>query len=319
LREVIAGKLHTENNIIADPAQEIIVTPGGKQAIFYACMALLNAGDEVLIPGPYWVSYKAMVELADGALKEVPTDEKNDFHVLSGDIERSITDKTKMLILVNPSNPTGAVMSADELSDIARIATRRNLIVIVDEIYEKIVFDGKKHVSLASLPGMKERTITVNGFSKTFAMTGWRLGYAVGPRPIIKQMVKIQQHSATCAASFVQYAAVQAFSKPVTKEVEHMVRTYESRRNVFIEGIQALPFYACNMPQGAFYFFLNIKKFKKSSMDISKELLETVSLATVPGSAFGNSGEGYVRISFATSDTVLKDALKRFEQFTVHT
>lgn len=314
LRERIAVKLEDDNRIRVNPAQEIIVTPGAKQALFYAFTALLNPGDEVLISEPYWVSYKAMVELAGGILKTIATSEENGFKVTAHAIERAITPRTKILVLVNPNNPTGTLLERRDLEAIAEVVARHNLLVTVDEIYEKIVFDKKEFVSFASLPGMLERTITVNGFSKALAVTGWRIGYAAGPAPIIAQMVKLQSHIGTCANSIAQYAAAEALASAVP-EVKDMTQEYETRRNMLVEGIKKLSRFSCVAPQGAFYLFLNVKQFGKTSLIVSQELLEKVGVATVPGSAFGNAGEGYLRVSFATSIDRLNEGLRRLADY----
>lgn len=314
LRERIAEKLERENGIHVNPAQEIIVTPGAKQALFYVFTALLNTGDEVLISEPYWVSYKAMTELAGGKLVAIPTTEVQGFKATPQMIEQAVTSRTKILVLVNPNNPTGTLLERGDLEAIAEVVARHNLLVVVDEIYEKIVFDKKEFVSFASLPGMQERTITVNGFSKSFAVTGWRIGYAAGPVPIIAQIAKLQSHTGTCANSIAQYAVAEALASAVL-EVKAMAQEYEARRNIFVEGIKKLSCFSCVVQQGAFYLFLNVKQFGKPSLAVAQELLEKVGVATVPGSAFGESGEGYLRLSFATSEDRLREGLRRLADY----
>lgn len=314
LRERIAVKLEDDNRIRVNPAQEIIVTPGAKQALFYAFTALLNPGDEVLISEPYWVSYKAMVELAGGILKTIATSEENGFKVTAHAIERAITPRTKILVLVNPNNPTGTLLERRDLEAIAEVVARHNLLVVADEIYEKIVFNKKEFVSFAALPDMLERTITVNGFSKALAITGWRIGYAAGSVPIISQMIKLQSHTGTCANSIAQHAAAEALDS-TGPEVQAMAQEYEARRNILVEGIKKLSRFSCIAPQGAFYLFLNVKQFGKPSLTVAQELLEKVGVATVPGSSFGDAGEGYLRLSFATSQECLCEALRRLADY----
>lgn len=314
LRERIAVKLESDNGIRVNPAQEIIVTPGAKQALFYAFTVLLNSGDEVLIPEPYWVSYKAMVELVGGRLVTVPTNEAQEFKITPQRLENAITPRTKILTLVNPNNPTGTLLERSDLEAIAEVVARHNLLVIADEIYEKIVFDKKEFVSFAALPGMLERTITVNGFSKSFGVTGWRIGYAAGPVPIIAQMVKLQSHIGTCANSIAQYAVAEVLVS-AGPETKAMTQEYETRRNMLVEGIKKLNRFSCVVPHGAFYLFLNVKQFGKPAFTVAQELLEKVGVATIPGSVFGNSGEGYLRLSFATSVDRLKEGLQRLSNY----
>jgi len=313
LRALIAKKLNVENGILA-VAENIIVTPGAKQALVYAFMILLDEGDEVLIPDPYWVSYPQMVELAGGTTVPVPTKEENNFKITAKDIEKLITSKTKILVLVNPNNPTGTLLSKKELESIAEVVKRHDLIVITDEVYEKIIFDNSKYTSFASIPGMEERTITVNGFSKTFAMTGWRLGYACAPKAFIEKMLILQQQSATCPNAFAQYGAIYAMENKIPEAAE-LVKEYEKRRNKTVKNLGKVKPYSCIAPAGTFYLFLNIKGFGKTSMKVAEELLDKVHLAAVPGSSFGKAGEGYLRLSFATSDKNLEEAVKRFKQY----
>ncbi len=313
LRKLIAKKLQSENKINVEE-KNILVTPGGKQGLVYAFMSLLNEGDEVVIPEPTWVSYSAMVTIAGGVPVAVATTEENGFKADIRDIESAITKRTKLLVLVNPGNPTGVLYTKKDLERIAEVVAKHDLIVVADEIYEKIVFDSVQFVSFASLPGMFQRTVTINGFSKSHAMTGWRLGYAAAPAPIIEKMLILQQQMATCPNSFSQYGAVYAYSHEMP-EVKNMAREYERRRNTFYEEIEKIPMYSALRPEGSFYLFLNVKKFKKNSLRVAEELLKTVKLATVPGSSFGEAGEGYLRLSFATSDKNLKEAVLRLKKF----
>jgi aspartate/methionine/tyrosine aminotransferase len=313
LRELIAKKLNKENGMHAE-SKNIIVTPGAKQALVYAFMILLDEGDEVLVPDPYWVSYPSMIGLAGGVAVSIPSNKKNNFKINAKDIEQLITPKTKILVLVNPNNPTGTLLQKKDLESIAEVVKRHDLFVVTDEVYEKIVFDNKKYVSFASLPEMEERTITVNGFSKTFAMTGWRLGYACAPKSFIDKMLILQQQMATCPNAFAQYGAIFSLSHKI-REVAVMVKKYEKRRNKIVKDLNKIKPYSCFKPAGTFYLFLNIKGFGKPSMKIAEELLDKVYLATVPGSSFGKAGEGYLRLSFATSDKNLEEAVRRFKRY----
>jgi len=313
LRERISEKLQRENNILYDPNTEILVTPGAKQAIFYAVYALIENNDEILIPEPYWLSYRDIVKLAGGKVVPIETTEEDNFKPSYEDIKSKISERTKAIIINSPNNPTGMVLDKNNLNDITEIAKGHDLFVISDEIYEKIIFDGRKHYSIASFPEMKERTITINGFSKAFAMTGWRLGYLATGKELMDYIVKIHQHTATCANSFVQKAAIPALEKG-RKEVSQMAKEYQKRRNIVFDGINSVDKLSCLKPEGTFYAFVNIKKFGMNSIEASGYLLERTKVATVPGIAYGNSGEGYLRISFAIPEKDLVEAIKRLQK-----
>ena len=312
LRHAITDKLNSENNLMYNPEAEVIVTPGAKQAIFYTLIGILDKGDEVLIPEPFWLSYPDMVKLAGGIPVPVASSADNQFKPSIEKLESMVSDRTKGLILNNPVNPTGALWEKDDLCGIASFAEKHNLMVISDEIYEKIVFDNKKRVSIGSLPGMKERTITVNGFSKAYAMTGWRIAYLAGPKDIVSQIAKVQQHTATCPSSISQHAALAALKGP-QEEVKYMVKEYRNRRDFLIQGIKEIAPFSCFEPKGTFYLFLNIKNLKISSLEVSMLLLEELKIATVPGSSYGISGEGYLRLSFAISTSELGRVIERLK------
>ncbi|MDI6889033.1 MAG: pyridoxal phosphate-dependent aminotransferase [Methanocellales archaeon] len=305
LREAIANKFK-ENDISASP-NEIIVTPGAKQAIFEATLATLNEGDEAILFDPAWVSYESCVKLAGAKPIWVKTDEKRGF--IPEDFLESVTKKTKLIIVNTPGNPTGAVFDENTLKLIADIARDHDLFVLSDEVYEKIIYEGK-HLSIASFDGMPERTITVNGFSKAYAMTGWRLGYATAPPEILDAMLKIQQHSASCATSFAQYGAVAALTG-AQECIAEMVSEFRARRNLLVDGLKSIGL-ECTRPKGAFYVFVNVGQYG-SGMDVAERLLNEAYVAVTPGGAFGPSGTNYVRISYATSQARISEGLERIE------
>jgi aminotransferase len=312
LREAISKKVVDENGIEADPGSEIIVTVGGKQAVFSTILALVDQGDEVIIADPSWVTYEPCVRLAGGKIVPVPVHEKNQFRLNKDDVARAVTPRTKLIVINSPNNPTGSVLRQDDLKEIADMACAKDLFVLSDEIYEYMVYDGLKHHSIASIPGMKERTITANGFSKAYSMTGWRLGYLVGPKQIVQHILAIHEHSVTGPSSFSQRAAAQGMNDPRSKEsVRSMVAEFERRRNVIVEGLNKISKVSCVRPNGAFYAFANISALGKSSMEVAGHLLEKALVATVPGAAFGPRGEGFLRLSFANSTENIRKALDR--------
>jgi aspartate/methionine/tyrosine aminotransferase len=317
LRKAIAKKLKDENGLEYSPDQ-IIVSSGAKQAIYNACMAILNPGDEVIIPTPYWVSYPEMVNLAGGSPVFAQTKEENGFRITPGQLSSAVSPSTKILILNNPCNPTGAAYTKDELNDLADIAAEENLIVISDEIYEKLVYDGFEFVSFASLSDkMKARTIIINGASKAYSMTGWRLGYAAGPNELIAAMDKVQSHSTSNASSISQEAAVEAFSGP-QHEISRMRDEFQIRRNYMLDRLKNIEGISCYKPRGAFYLFPNVatyfhKEFEgmqiRNSYGLAYYLLKHAQVAVVPGEAFGK--EGFIRLSYATSMKNIETAMNR--------
>ena len=292
---------------------EIIVTAGATEAIYCALTGVLDPGDEVLIPQPSYVSYLPCAVMADAVPVPIELKAENDFKLTKEQLLNSITDKTKILVLPYPNNPTGAIMTKEELEELVPVIIEKDLYVISDEIYAELTYGGKRHCSIGSLPGMKERTIVINGFSKAFAMTGWRLGYACGPAPVIEQMVKLHQFAIMCAPTNSQFAAVEAL-KNCDMEVEMMVEAYDQRRRFLLNAFKEMGL-ECFEPYGAFYVFPSIKKFGMTSEEFATRLLSEQKLAVVPGTAFGASGEGFVRISYAYSIENLKVGLERIQKF----
>ncbi len=309
LRTAITEKMKRENKIEADPKTETIVTVGGTGAIFLATAVLIDAGDEVLIPDPGFVTYEPCVMMAGGRPIPVPVREEYSFRMLPHDVEELVTDKTKCIILNSPQNPTGGVLLENDLKGIVQIAVENNLAVISDEVYEKLLYDGAEHLSIGSLPDMSNRTVTVNSFSKTYAMTGWRVGYAVGPREVIGEMVKIQQNTVANAPAVAQRAALAALEGP-QDFVYEMVKEYDQRRRHLVKCLNDLDYFSCKPPKGAFYVFANISKSGLSSMDLAEVLLRIGKVATVPGNAFGNLGKGYLRLCYATPVEKINQALE---------
>lgn len=292
--------------------KEVVVTVGGSEAIDICLRVMLDPGDEVLIPQPSFVSYLPCVQLAHGTPVTIDLKEENEFKLTKQELLNAITDKTKVLVLPFPNNPTGSIMTKEELEEIAKVIIEKDLYVLSDEIYSELTY-GTKHVSIASLPGMKERTIVINGFSKSFAMTGWRLGYAVGPEVIISQMIKVHQFAIMSAPTTSQYAAVEALRNG-DEDVERMREAYDQRRRFLVEKFAQMGL-DCFEPFGAFYIFPNIKKFGMTSDEFATRLLQEEKVAVVPGTAFGDCGEGFLRISYAYSIENLRLALERIETF----
>lgn len=312
LKEEIAAYLDRRFDLPYDPGHEIVVTIGGSEAIDAAFRAMLNPGDEVLLPQPSYVSYEPCIVLADGVPVPIALREEDGFKLTKELLLDAITDKTKILVMPFPNNPTGAIMTKEDLEEIVDVIIEKDLFVISDEIYSELTY-GSNHVSIASFPGMKERTIVINGFSKSYAMTGWRLGYACGPRVIMDQILKIHQYAIMCAPTTSQYAAVSALKKG-DADVERMRTAYNQRRNYLMRRFDKMGL-QCFEPFGAFYVFPSIKEFGLTSEEFATRLLQQEKVAVVPGTAFGTSGEGYVRISYAYSIEDLKEALERVEHF----
>ena len=312
LREEICNYLKRRQGITYNPAKEVLVTVGGSEAIDIGLRALINPGDEVIIPQPSYVSYEPCAVLAGAKPVIIDLKAENEFRLTADELKAVISDKTKVLILPFPNNPTGAIMERKDLEDIAKIIKENDIYVMSDEIYAELTYKNE-HVSIASLDGMKERTILINGFSKAYAMTGWRLGYACAPENIIKQMTKIHQFAIMCAPTTSQYAAVEAL-KNGDDDVKMMKTAYNQRRRFLINAFKEMNL-ECFEPFGAFYVFPCIKEFGMTSEEFATRFLEEEKVAVVPGNAFGESGEGFVRISYAYSIDSLKIALKRLKNF----
>ena len=313
LRMEIAAYMKRSQGLDYHYLSEIFVTVGGSEAIDLAMRALLNPGDEVLIPQPSYVSYEPCVTLADGVPVIIELKEENRFRLTAQELQAAITPKTKVLIMPFPNNPTGAIMEREDLEALVPIILENDLIVVSDEIYGELTYGGKTHVSIASLPGMQERTIVINGFSKAYAMTGWRLGYACGPQIIMEQMIKIHQYCIMCAPTTSQYAAVEALRNG-GEDVRRMRESYDERRRVVLYLLHEMGL-PCFEPEGAFYVFPCIKSFGMTSEEFANRLLAEEKVAIVPGTAFGDCGEGYLRISYAYSIEDLQKALARVAAF----
>ena len=312
LRQEICNYLMRKQGISYDPDKEVLITVGGSEAIDLALRAMINPGDEVIIPQPSYVSYEPCAVLADAVPVVINLKEENEFRLTAKELEEHITDKTKVVIFPFPNNPTGAIMEREDLEAIAEVIIEKDIFVISDEIYAELTYKGK-HVSIASLPGMQERTILINGFSKAFAMTGWRLGYACGPKEIINQMIKIHQFAIMCAPTTSQYAAIDAL-KNSDEDVAHMCEAYNQRRRYLIHTFKEMNL-PCFEPFGAFYVFPCIKEFGITSDEFAIRFLNEEKVAVVPGTAFGDCGEGFLRISYAYSLDNLKLAIGRLKDF----
>ncbi len=312
LRRAISDYLKRKFDLAYDKKDEILVTVGGSEAIDLAIRAFLNPGDEVLIPEPCFVCYSPIVTLTSGVPVSIQTREEDEFRLTPEQLEAAITPKTKMLVLPYPNNPTGAVMRREHLEAIAEVIRRHDIIVLSDEIYAELTYNGR-HVSIASLPGMKERTIVVNGFSKTFAMTGWRLGYAAGPAAAIKQMTKLHQYAIMCAPTTAQYAAIVALDH-CEENIRQMREEYNTRRRFVVDAFNKMGLHTFE-PEGAFYVFPCIKSTGLGSEEFCERLLYEKKVAVVPGNAFGDSGEGFIRVSYSYSVQHLNAALRRIAEF----
>lgn len=313
LRRTVCGYLkdfiHTEYN----PENEVIITVGGSEAIDLAVRALIEPGDEVLVPEPSFVCYSPIVAMMGGAAVPIVTRAEDKFRLTADALKEKITERTKMLVLPYPNNPTGAVMRRADLEAIAEVLRGTNIVVASDEIYAEMTYNGEKHVSIAEMDGMRERTLVISGFSKAYAMTGWRLGYVAGPQPIIKQMLKLHQYCIMSSPTVSQYAAIAAMEK-CGEDVRNMVDEYDMRRRLVVKGFNEMGL-TCFEPEGAFYVFPCIKSTGMSSAEFCEKLVYDKKVAVVPGSAFGASGEGFVRVSYAYSVAHLTTALTRIREF----
>ncbi len=312
LKQEITAYLERRFQTKYDPNSQVLVTVGGSEAIDICIRALVNPGDEVLVPEPCFVAYAPIADLTGAKVVPIPTRAEDQFRITPQQLKEKITDKTKLLIFPFPNNPTGAVMRKEHLEEIAQVLRGTNVMVLSDEIYAELTY-GEKHISIASIDGMWERTIVVNGFSKAYAMTGWRLGYAAGPKPVLQQMLKVHQFAIMCAPTTSQYAAIQAL-RSCDAEIEAMREEYDMRRKLIVSELNRIGL-TCHSPQGAFYVFPSIQSTGMTSEKFCESLLKAEKVAVVPGDAFGASGEGFVRISYSYSLNHIMEAIKRIERF----
>jgi len=313
LRESIAEYLHTNFNVSYNPAHELMVTIGSSEALDLALRVLINEGDEILVPAPCYVSYSPITNLGGGVAVEVETFAQHQFKLTPASLLASLTPRSKVLILSYPSNPTGGIMTYEDWLPIAKIVEEHNLVVITDEVYAELTY-GQKHVSFASLPGMKERTLLLSGFSKAFAMTGWRIGYACGPEELIQAMLKIHQYTVMCAPILGQIAALESLKPHGLAAKDEMMASYNARRISFVQGLRQIGL-QCHEPLGSFFAFPSIAHTGLTSEQFAQRLLQEVGVLAVPGTAFGKGGEGFIRCSYATSSVQLDEALARMHQF----
>ncbi len=304
-----------ENNIKADPETEIIATAGVKQGLTLSLMATINPGDEVIVEDPCFVTYSPLITLCGGKAVPLPIRAENDFRWTSEDLESVITDKTKTILFNSPQNPTGTVHTMDDLEIIRQTALKHDLYVITDEIYERVTWAGRSHICIASLPNMKERTLTLMGLSKSFAMGGWRIGFAYIPASLMPAFVKLQQHLLTCVCSFTQAGATKAFYDPPHSEVKELWGEWESRCEYMTSKLNAIPGISCKMPEGGFYAWTDISESGQKAAEMANKLLEDAHVATVPGTVFGATGDGYLRITCVKSTEEIDEGLRRIEKY----
>lgn len=316
LREAVAEKLREENNLDYT-AKEVLITAGATESIFDSYSLILEEGDEILLPNPCWPNYVNAAHIMGAKPVRYSLAEENDFQIDFDELEGLVTEKTKAIVIITPSNPIGSMFSQETLEKLADFAKKKDILVISDEIYEKIVYGNKKHISMASFDGMKERTITINGFSKTFSMTGFRLAYIAAPEDFIKVLNTIHQHNTSCATSFVQYAGITAL-KDGKEGTDKMVREYKRRRDYIVEKVNSIDGLSLNNPDGAFYAFINIKDVGVSSEEFCNYLLDEECVAVVPGTVFGSAGEGFIRFSYASSYDDIVEGLNRMEKACKH-
>ncbi len=310
LLEAIAAKMERDNNIQVNPKTDVVVTPGGKWSLYLALASIINPGDEILYLEPVWVSYSPMIILAGGTPVPVSLPSQDNFRVTADLIRAQITPKTKAIMVNTPTNPTGRVLTQAELEAIVEVALEADLYVIADEIYEKLVFDGRSHISIGSLPGMAERTLTINGMSKAYAMTGWRLGWLVGPTNILKVATRMNSQTVSSAAHFTMHAAAAALTGP-QEFITEMRDSYQARRDFMVTAMNEIEGVQCRSIEGAFYLFPSFPHSSKNSLELADALLDKAGIAGTPGIAFGSSGEGHVRFSIATAMSDLERAIER--------
>ncbi|UCD72919.1 MAG: pyridoxal phosphate-dependent aminotransferase [Candidatus Bathyarchaeota archaeon] len=312
LREAIADTVSESRRIDIDPNREVVVLPGAKPAIFNSLMAIVDSGDEVIVPNPGFPIYESVVRFAGGEPVFAKLKEEDDFNMKADDIAKLVTEKTKVIIINSPENPCGSVLQKSDVEALAELAIENDIFVISDEVYCKIFYEGDECLSIASEPGMKERTLIIDGFSKTYAMTGWRLGYAVGPAQLIEYITQLQTNSTSCVNAFVQKGGVAALRGPQDCVTE-MVAKYRERRDTIVQGLNEIDGISCRMPRGAFYVMANIRDLGKPSNELMEHLMKEARVVTLPGPAMGSYAEGYLRFSYATSIENIKEGIKRIE------
>jgi aminotransferase len=311
LRRAIAAKLLRENGVTVDPAGGVVVTTGGQEGLFLLVQAILEPGDEILVPDPRYTSYDVAIQMAGAKMISVPTEERDGFDLDPEEVERRITPRTRVLLLITPGNPTAGTITPPNLRRLAEIARKHDLVVISDEIYEKLLYDDTEHLSIGSLPGMADRTITLNGFSKTYSMTGWRVGYLAGPRAVMQRVRRLKELASSCAPVVSQWAGVAALAGP-QDVVEEYRRIYEGRRRVMLDGLDRMGF-TYGDPRGAFYIFVNASSVGMDSIDLSRKLLEEAKVLIFPGTGFGEQWVDYMRVSYLAPEAELAEAMSRIE------
>jgi aminotransferase len=316
LRQAVSDNLFTKSKILYDPQSEITITVGAMDALYLTLKVLLNPGDEVIVSAPCWTNYIQQIKMCDGVPVLVPVTEENDFMYDVDDLKNSITAKAKAILINSPCNPTGGMLNLKTLEGIAKLAKKHNLLVISDEVYQHIVFDGNKHISISTIEGMKEHTVIIDSWSKAYAMTGWRVGYAAGPEWLVSNITKLQENVVACAATPCQYAALEALTGS-QDYVYYMVSQYKERRDIIVKKLNKIPGISCKKPKGTFYAFANIKGTGMSSDDFALKLLEEKQVVVVPGTAFSEFGEGFVRISFATSKEQIIKGIELIKEFVI--
>lgn len=313
LREAIANNYTNRYGFHVEPEQ-VMITFGAMEAIYLALVTTLNPGDEVIVSDPGYPNYIGQIEMLGGKIVPVPVHEENNFKLKAEDVKKKITSKTKGIIINSPSNPLGSVLEKHDLEGLAEVIKQHNLFVIADEVYDQIIYNDHNYFSISQFEDIKENVLIINSFSKTYAMTGWRIGYVIGDKEIISAMPTIQEGVTACVPGFIQRAAIEAIEGP-QDQVKQMIKTYEKRRDMVIQHLNEIPGFSCEKTDGTFYAFVNIKAFNKSSEDFAIELLKEAKVAVTPGSAFGEHGEGYLRISYATSEEALEEAMNRIKEY----
>jgi aminotransferase len=314
LRQAICKKLKTKNNVDIDPETEIMITAGGMEALMLVMMVALNPGDEVIFSDPFWTNHPSQVLMCGAVPRFVKVYEEDGFVYNPDNVRKAINKNTKAILINSPANPTGGVADRETLKELASIAIEHDLIVITDEVYQHLIYDDEEFVSIASFPGMKERTVIIDSFSKSYAMTGWRIGYAAGCKEILQNMIKLHENVVSCINTSSQYGAIEAIEGP-QEHLKYMLDKYSIRRKLIVEGINGIEKLSCIKPKGAFYAFANITKTGMTSEAFAVELLKKTGVVVVPGSGFGEAGEGFIRISYATSEEKIKEGLKRIKTF----